>query len=324
MSVQAGGVDTHQHRDAVACPRGDLGRVDTGAEPRGNGGVAQVVGPSGERRRGLLRRECLVARSSPDPVEIVLMLAGFCHGSTGAVHDRVDADPHRDRGAGLLPPQTRRREDLARSDALPQTPTVRPRLPSHAPRRPTACTEQRIGGGCAGGGCGQRKRGGSLPDSNMRGTASSFNVVLFGTASAPRPPQRRLPPGPEIRAWNIGAHRRSDHGPLLLDMSLPSYAGPVAPARDQVRPVLMLFWPPSTASDRSTAMRSLASRRRRQRRRDRARPRRWTRRRHAPAAAGTSSISMYRVGAVQLAASTGASWTSSVGAVRQNRRRAGR
>ena len=57
------GVDPQQHVDAVPGPFGDLGRVDAAVQPRGEAGVPEVVGPPGERR-GLLRRR---EDSNPDP-----------------------------------------------------------------------------------------------------------------------------------------------------------------------------------------------------------------------------------------------------------------
>src|SRR5216684_804279 len=57
-SVDALGVDPHQHLHRVACPLGDLGRVHPGVEPRGQAGVPQVIRPPRERRGFQGRSEC--------------------------------------------------------------------------------------------------------------------------------------------------------------------------------------------------------------------------------------------------------------------------
>jgi len=53
-----------------------------------------------------------------------------------AHHGCRPAPPPRQRGTGLLRPQSRRREDPQGSDEIPQTPALRHRLPPDDPRRP--------------------------------------------------------------------------------------------------------------------------------------------------------------------------------------------
>ena len=55
------GVDTHQYFDAVAGPRGYLGRGDAGVQPPGDTGMAQIVG-AGKQRGGQL---AAVRRTAP-------------------------------------------------------------------------------------------------------------------------------------------------------------------------------------------------------------------------------------------------------------------
>jgi len=65
LAHYAPGVDPQQHVDAVPGPFGDLSRIHATVEPGGQAGVPEVVGPPGERRGLLRRRERGLACSNP-------------------------------------------------------------------------------------------------------------------------------------------------------------------------------------------------------------------------------------------------------------------